>query len=79
ICYRFILDKQENKEESDTITDDVKYDIKNPVISKQRGRLLGRAKSSTEIEDQHPKKKQHLQASEITKRHEVQEKDTRKT
>ncbi|RIB27080.1 hypothetical protein C2G38_2260888 [Gigaspora rosea] len=78
ICHRFILDKQESQEESDTIKDDddIEYNIKNPVISKRRGRSPGRAKTSAKIQDQRPKKKQRMQ---ITEDYVTQEKDTRKT
>ncbi|CAG8508064.1 6493_t:CDS:2, partial [Dentiscutata heterogama] len=78
ICYRFIMDKKE-KQESDTMMNDIEYDIRNPVISKQRGRPPGRAISCVKIQDQRPEKRQHLQISEIIERHETQEKDTRKT
>ncbi|CAG8794319.1 13902_t:CDS:2, partial [Racocetra fulgida] len=60
--------------ESDTMMNDLEYNIKNPVISTRKGRPPGRAKSNVEIQNQQVKKRQHF-----TEEHEIQEKDTRKT
>ena len=61
----FILDKQRNLE-SNTNPEDVEYNIKNPIITKRKGRPPGRAKCAVEIQDQQSNRDRNLQPLEVS-------------
>ncbi|CAG8482168.1 10250_t:CDS:2, partial [Gigaspora margarita] len=77
ICHGFMLDKQKTQE-SDEQTEDVEYNIINPIITKRRGRPPGRAKSDVEMQDQHATKRQRLQILNVNQSND-ETKDKRKT
>ena len=78
ICQSFILDKQQKQE-----SENVEFDIGNPIITTWKERPPRRAKSTIEIQDKQSRKRRYLQPIEVNETknmdNKLNEKDTHKT
>ena len=50
---------------SDLNIEEIEFNVKNPIITTRKGRPAGRAKSYIEIQEQHTRKRRHLQPLDV--------------